>query len=52
VSPALGLRDWYRPRDLLPGDVETVIGADSALHETIDRILHETGLAHLPARER
>ncbi|MER7178882.1 AAA family ATPase [Streptomyces hyaluromycini] len=23
------LRDWYRPRDLLPGDAETVIGADS-----------------------
>ncbi|MFI6853896.1 AAA family ATPase [Streptomyces sp. NPDC050416] len=25
------LRDWYRPLDLLPGGVETVIGADSSL---------------------
>lgn len=46
------LRDWYRPRDLLPGGVETVIGADSALHETIDRIMLDTGLAHLPALDR
>ncbi|CAL9619681.1 hypothetical protein SUDANB58_05805 (plasmid) [Streptomyces sp. enrichment culture] len=23
------MRDWYRSRDLLPGGVETVIGADS-----------------------
>ncbi|MFI5685596.1 kinase [Streptomyces sp. NPDC051636] len=29
------LRDWYRSRDLLPGGVETVIGADSALDETV-----------------
>ncbi|GAB2897967.1 hypothetical protein GCM10027074_76450 [Streptomyces deserti] len=29
------LRDWYRERDLLPGGIETVIGADSALHETV-----------------
>jgi predicted kinase len=43
------LRDWYRPRDLLPGGTETVIGADSALHGTVDRIMLETGLAHLPA---
>ncbi|AWT47171.1 MULTISPECIES: AAA family ATPase [Streptomyces] len=46
------LRDWYRPRDLLPGGVETVIGADSALHETIDHIMLDTGLAHLPAVDR
>ncbi|NIY62143.1 kinase [Streptomyces malaysiensis] len=44
------LRDWYRPRDLLPDGLETVIGADSVPHETVDRILLETGLAHLPAR--
>ncbi|MFE9451880.1 AAA family ATPase [Streptomyces sp. NPDC006739] len=42
------LRDWYGPRDLLPGGIETVIGAQSALHETIDRIMLDTGLAHLP----
>jgi hypothetical protein len=27
------LRDRYRPRDLLPGGIETVIGADSALRQ-------------------
>ncbi|MFC8953484.1 kinase [Streptomyces sp. NPDC057101] len=46
------LRDWYRPRDLLRDGIETVIGADSHLHETIDRIMRETGLAHLPAVDR
>ncbi|MFI2207142.1 kinase [Streptomyces sp. NPDC020192] len=46
------LRDWYRPRDLLPGGIETVIGADSALHETVDRIMLDTGLAYLPAVNR
>lgn len=46
------LRDWYRARDLLPGGAETVIGADSTLHETVDRIMLDTGLAHLPAVDR
>ncbi|MFF9017211.1 AAA family ATPase [Streptomyces sp. NPDC014870] len=46
------LRDWYRPRDLLNCEPETVIGADSSLEETIDRIMAETGLAHLPALDR
>lgn len=46
------LRDWYRPRDLLPGDVETVVGSDSALHETVERIMLDTGLAHLPPIDR
>ncbi|MEU8790870.1 AAA family ATPase [Streptomyces sp. NPDC048643] len=46
------LRDWYRPRDLLPGVVETVIGADSALLATVDRVMLDTGLAHLPAVDR
>ncbi|MEU9378360.1 AAA family ATPase [Streptomyces sp. NPDC048255] len=45
------LCSWYRPLDLLPGGVETVIGAASALDETVGRILHDTGLAGLPARE-
>jgi hypothetical protein len=31
------LHDWYRERDLLPGGIETVIGADSALDATVDR---------------
>ncbi|MFG2774141.1 AAA family ATPase [Streptomyces sp. NPDC048350] len=46
------LRDWYRPRDLLPGGSETVIGADSTLTGTVDRIMLDTGLAHLPALDR
>lgn len=41
------LRDWYPPLDLLPDGVETVIGADSALAATIDRITHDTGLNSL-----
>ncbi|MET7541582.1 AAA family ATPase [Streptomyces sp. NPDC005507] len=45
------LRDWYRGRDLLPGGIETVIGADSTLAETVDRITLDTGLARLPAME-
>ncbi|MER7194573.1 kinase [Streptomyces flaveolus] len=45
-------RDWCRPRDLLPDGAGTVIGADSTLHETVDRIMRDTGLAHLPARDR
>ena len=46
------LRDWYRARDLLSGGLETVIGAESALHETVDRIMTGTGLARLPAVDR
>ncbi len=46
------LRDWYRPCDLLPGGIETVIGAESPLRETVDRVMVETGLAHLPALDR
>ncbi|MFJ5264855.1 AAA family ATPase [Streptomyces sp. NPDC088387] len=46
------LREWYRPRDLLPDGSETVIDAGSALHETVDRIMCDTGLAHVPAQDR
>ncbi|WP_069772511.1 AAA family ATPase [Streptomyces sp. LUP30] len=45
------LRDWYRELDLLPSGAETVIGAESGLTETVDRIMRETGLDRLPARE-
>ncbi|MGW7791061.1 MULTISPECIES: kinase [Streptomyces] len=45
------MRAWYRHLDLLPGGVETVIGADSSLRETVDRIMSDTGLAGLPPRE-
>ncbi|MFF4180657.1 kinase [Streptomyces sp. NPDC001750] len=43
------LREWYRPRDLLPGGVETVIGADSTLAASVERIMRDTGLDGLPA---
>ncbi|MET7689185.1 AAA family ATPase [Streptomyces sp. NPDC005483] len=46
------LRDWYRELDLLPGGVETVIGPDSTLTDTVDRVMRETGLAELPPRDR
>ncbi|MFF4685117.1 AAA family ATPase [Streptomyces sp. NPDC001307] len=45
------LRDWYRQGDLLPGGAETVIGSDSSLPETVERIMHDTGLAALPPRD-
>lgn len=38
------MRRWYRDRDLLPGGAERVIGPESALEETVERILTETGL--------
>lgn len=38
------LNDWYRERDLLPGDMESVINADSTLDDTVRRILRESGL--------
>ncbi len=43
------LRGWYRERDLLPGGVESVVGADSPLPDTIELIMRDTGLAGLPA---
>ncbi|MFF7878785.1 hypothetical protein ACIRQT_31925 [Streptomyces californicus] len=42
------LRQWYRPGDLLPGGVETVIGHVSALETTVERVMRETGPAGLP----
>ncbi|WP_338693754.1 AAA family ATPase [Streptomyces sp. Q6] len=42
------LREWYRERDLLPGALECVIGVDSPLEETVERIMTETGLNRLP----
>ncbi|WP_425246303.1 kinase [Streptomyces sp. NEAU-NA10] len=45
------LRDRYRELDLLPGGVETVVGADSTLERTVDRIMLDTGLTALPALE-
>lgn len=45
------LREWYRPLDLLPGSIETVIHSDSILADTVDRIMHDTDLARLPAMD-
>ncbi|MFE5587087.1 kinase [Kitasatospora sp. NPDC056531] len=45
------LRDWYREHDLLPGGIETVIGSDSPLRDTVDRIMRETALSELPPRD-
>ncbi|MEV2192082.1 AAA family ATPase [Streptomyces phaeochromogenes] len=41
------LRDWYRPLDLLPGGAETVIPAGNSLAETVDQVMHRSGLAAL-----
>ncbi|GHA74437.1 MULTISPECIES: hypothetical protein [Streptomyces] len=38
------LRDWYREKGLLPDSLETVIDAASTLDDTIQQILHESGL--------
>ncbi|WP_411120317.1 kinase [Streptomyces sp. 058-1L] len=38
------LKDWYRARDLLPDCLETVIGVDSSLEDTVAQILHESRL--------
>lgn len=45
------LRAWYRASDLLPARIETVIGADSTLANTVERIMRETGLGELPPRD-
>ncbi|GAA2996548.1 hypothetical protein GCM10010519_31890 [Streptomyces lactacystinicus] len=45
------LRDWYREHDLLPGGIETVIGSDSTLRDTVDHIMRDTALSELPARD-
>jgi len=37
------MREWYRASDLLDGVDEVVIGPQSALDETIDRILTDLG---------
>lgn len=33
------LREWYRPRDLLPGGIEEVIDVDSTLPDSVARVL-------------
>ncbi|MFD7257644.1 AAA family ATPase [Streptomyces sp. NPDC059874] len=38
------LREWYRPLDLLPGGMESVIPAEHSLDATVGRIMRESGL--------
>ncbi|CAG7650423.1 AAA domain-containing protein [Actinacidiphila bryophytorum] len=45
------MRSWYRELDLLAGGVETVIGPDSSLPQSVDRILVDSGLAGAAARD-
>lgn len=42
------MRDWYREKDLLPGHAERIIGPDSRVEESVQRILAETGLLSAP----
>ncbi|TGN79773.1 kinase [Streptomyces bauhiniae] len=46
------LRDWYRERGLLPGGLETVIDASSALADTVTRIMRESRLDGIAAIDR
>ncbi len=46
------IRGWCRELDLLCEPAETVIGPDSALADTVRRIMSDTGLAALPPLER
>ncbi|MFF7381954.1 AAA family ATPase [Streptomyces griseoluteus] len=46
------LRDWYRERDLLPGGLESVVDASSALADTVTRIMRESGLDRIPPVDR
>lgn len=43
VSPER-MAGWYRARDLLPGGLEHVIGQESSLDATVERILTDTAL--------
>ncbi|SOD62539.1 Predicted kinase [Streptomyces zhaozhouensis] len=38
------MRDWYRPLDLLPSGVESVVPETSGFAATVERILREAGL--------
>jgi hypothetical protein len=38
------MRRWYRGLDLLPGGIEQVIPAESALENTVSRLMADAGL--------
>jgi hypothetical protein len=39
------MRAWYRGLDLLPGGIEQVIPAESALEETVIRVMTDSGVS-------
>ena len=39
------LRQWWRPRDLLPNGVEKIIDQHSSLEQSVTRVLSDSGLA-------
>lgn len=43
------MRSWYRRLDLLPEADEAIVPAESSLHQTVARILRDTGLDVPPA---
>lgn len=45
------MRAWWRPRDLLPGGVETVIDEHSSLDQSLEHILTDSGLLQNPPGE-
>ncbi|MGW6199243.1 kinase [Kribbella sp. NPDC055110] len=47
VSPDM-MQDWYREHDVLDGIDQTVIGPDSALDETVAKILTDLGEDPVP----
>ncbi|MBB4930704.1 hypothetical protein F4561_001524 [Lipingzhangella halophila] len=38
------MRQWYRPRDLLPGGVEALIDESSTIAQTVEFILAKADL--------
>ena len=42
---AAEMRAWFRPLDLLPDGVETVVPSTSTLAESVDRVMQDAGLA-------
>ncbi|GII06035.1 hypothetical protein Pta02_80430 [Planobispora takensis] len=40
------MREWCRPLDLLDNGCEQIIGPDSSLEETLQRMLADTGLTN------
>ncbi|GGL54778.1 hypothetical protein [Planomonospora parontospora] len=39
------MQQWYKERDLLPDDCETIIGQDGPLEATVQHVLRASGLS-------